>query len=145
MIDYLARALGVWFLGFFPLAEIYIAVPAGVAAGLDNVSIIFWAVFGNITPILLITGLYDTIRRNDRIAAWLDGLISEKAQARVNQYGIWFVLLATPWTGVWVMSVTAKCLGMESRRYVIAASLSVLIYAVVTLALVRLGLAAFLQ
>jgi uncharacterized membrane protein len=145
MIEYLTRAIGVWFLGFFPLAEIYIAVPAGVAAGLDNVSVLFWSVFGNFVPVLLITGLYETLTRNERLRTWLDGLLSEKAEGRINQYGIWFVLVATPFIGVWVMSVTAKFLGMDSRRYVIAAFVSILVYAVGILVLIRLGLAAFLQ
>jgi uncharacterized membrane protein len=141
MIDYLTRSLGVWFLGFFPLAEIYIAVPAG----LDNASIIFWSVFGNFVPVLLITGLYETLTRNERLRTWLDGLLSEKAQGRIHRYGVWFVLVATPFIGVWAMSVTAKALGMDSRRYVIAAFLSILIYATATLVLIRLGLAALLQ
>lgn len=145
MTDYLARALGVWFLGFFPLAEIYIAVPAGVAAGLDNGSILFWSVFGNFVPVLLITGVYETLARHERLRLWLDGLLSEKTQARINRYGIWFVLVATPFAGVWVMSVTAKFLGMDSKRYILAAFFSILFYAVGTLVLIRLGLAAFLE
>lgn len=40
MLEYLARAAAAWFVGFFPLAEIYVAVPAAMAAGLDDVSVV---------------------------------------------------------------------------------------------------------
>jgi hypothetical protein len=38
MLDYAAKAATAWFVGFFPLFEIYLAVPAAVAMGLDYVS-----------------------------------------------------------------------------------------------------------
>ena len=43
MWDYIALAFGAWFAGFFPLAEIYVAVPLALASGLDGVSTVFWA------------------------------------------------------------------------------------------------------
>lgn len=143
MSEYWLKALSAWFLGFFPLAEIIIAVPASMATGLDNASVLFWTVLGNFTPVVLIVVFYDLLIRNERIAAWFDRLLSEKARARINQYGIWFVLVATPWVGVWAMSVTAKVLGMESKRYMIAAFISISVYAVGILVLIRAGLATF--
>lgn len=141
--EYWLKALSAWFLGFFPLAEIIIAVPASMATGLDDASVLFWTVLGNFTPVVLIVFFYDMLVRNERIAAWFDRLLSEKARVRVNQYGIWFVLVATPWIGVWAMSVTVKCLGMNSRRFMIAAFVSILVYAVSILLLIRAGLATF--
>ncbi|MEO1165549.1 MAG: hypothetical protein AAFV98_17320 [Chloroflexota bacterium] len=35
MVEYIGKAFSAWFLGFFPLAEIYIAVPGAIALGLD--------------------------------------------------------------------------------------------------------------
>lgn len=143
MSEYWLEALGAWFLGFFPLAEIIVAVPAAMATGLDHTSVLFWTVLGNFTPVVLITALYDVLYRNTRIAAWLDRLLSEKARERVNRYGIWFVLFGTPWTGVWAMSVTAKCLGMDSKRFVLASFVSIVAYAVAILLIVRAGVSLF--
>lgn len=143
MSEYWLKALGAWFLGFFPLTEIVVAVPAAVATGLDSTSVLFWTIFGNFTPVVLIVALYDTLYRNERIARWFDRLLSEKARMRINRYGIWFVLLATPWTGVWAMSVTVKCLGMDSKRYMVASFVSIVAYAVTILLLIRAGLATF--
>jgi len=43
-MDYAWRAATAWFLGFAPVAEIYVAVPAALAMGLDPVSVVAWAV-----------------------------------------------------------------------------------------------------
>lgn len=138
--EYIARAAGAWFLGFFPLAEIYVAVPGAVAAGLDDLSVVFWTVFGNFTPILLINFLYEWLMRFERVRGWFSRLISERVKERVNRWGMWFVLVVTPWVGVWAMAVTAKALGMNSRRFLIAAFVSILIYAVGLLILLRTGI-----
>jgi hypothetical protein len=52
--DYWAKAISVWFIGFFPLAEIYVAVPAGIAMGLDTGSAVLWGSAGNYAPVLLL-------------------------------------------------------------------------------------------
>ena len=143
MIEYLVKAGGAWFLGFFPLAEIYVAVPAAVASGLDNISVVLWTVLGNFTPALLIIGVYSWLAQFERIRTWLEGLVSEKAQTRINRWGIWFVLLGTPWTGIWIMSVTAKALGMNSQRFLLVSFISILVYAIVILWALRAGIATF--
>jgi uncharacterized membrane protein len=143
MLDYVVKAAGAWFVGFFPLAEIYVAVPAAVAAGLDDLSIIVWTVFGNFTPALLIAFLYQGLTRMERLRAWLERLHSEKVKARVDRYGLWFVLLLTPWTGMWVMAVTAKAVGMNTNRFLIASFISILVYAIALLLLLRAGISVF--
>ncbi|TVR20445.1 MAG: hypothetical protein EA396_10690 [Anaerolineaceae bacterium] len=141
-MEYLFRAVGTWFLGFFPLAEIYIAVPAGVASGLDDVSVIFWAVLGNFLPVLLVHYGYAGLIQPSRFGRWLAGRVSDSARERVNRYGVWFVLVFTPWTGVWLMAVTAKLAGMNFTRFMWVAFASILIYAVGIVVLIRAGLMA---
>jgi uncharacterized membrane protein len=138
-MDYILQAASAWFVGFFPLAEIYVAVPYGMAIGLDDVSVIVWTVFGNFTPALLIGALYQQMMRVPRIANWLSRLVSEKAQERVNRWGIWFVLIATTWTGIWAMALTAKILGMKSSRFLPAAFISILVVALLTMAGIQAG------
>ncbi|MEQ8672622.1 MAG: small multi-drug export protein [Aggregatilineales bacterium] len=141
MLDYLVIAFGAWFLGFFPLAEIYVAVPAAVATGMDDISVIFWTVLGNFTPVLVITLFYGWLMRNERIKGWLTRFASEKVRTRVDRYGVLFVLLVTPWTGIWVMTVTARALGMNQTRFMLAAFVSIFSYAVIVLVLIRAGVA----
>lgn len=142
-MEYLLKAGSAWFVGFFPLAEIYIAVPSAVALGLDDVSVILWTVLGNFTPALFINFLYQQIMRIPRVASWLKRLISEKVQAQINRFGMWFVLLATPWTGIWAMAVAAKILRIRTGQFLLAAFVSILVYAVVILVLIRAGVATF--
>lgn len=142
-LDYLARALGAWFVGFFPLAEIYVAIPAAIAAGLDSASVVFWSVFGNYTPVLLIHYGYEQLTRWQRVRRWLDRLYSEKLKTRIERYEIGFVLLMTPWTGVWVMAVTAKILRVRVPHFFAASFVSILVYAIVLVILINAGIDLF--
>jgi uncharacterized membrane protein len=141
-MDYLGRALGAWFVGFFPLAEIYVAVPAALATGLDSISTVFWTVFGNFTPVLLVHLFYDQLMRVERIRNWMSRLVSDKLRDRLNRYGTPFVLLMTPWTGVWVMAVTVKVLGISSRKFLPTALISITVCAIALVALIQLGVTA---
>ncbi|NOG50339.1 MAG: small multi-drug export protein [Chloroflexi bacterium] len=85
-------------------------MPLAMASGLDAVSAFFWSVLGNATPILLVHFAYDRAMRSDRLKSWMHRLVSDRATARFNRWGLWFVLIATPWTGVWVMAATSKVL-----------------------------------
>lgn len=138
-MEYVSAALGVWFLGFVPVGELLIAVPAALASGLDDVSAIFWTVFGNLTPLLIIHFGFEGLMRVDRIHGWLTKLVSDKAKARFDKWGIYFILLATPWTGVWAMGVTAKALRIEPRRFILAACSSIFLYALGMVILLRFG------
>ncbi|MCU0466843.1 MAG: small multi-drug export protein [Anaerolineae bacterium] len=140
--DYAARAFTAWFTGFFPLAEIYVAVPAAVAIGLDDLSVLFWTVTGNFTPIVLIHYGYEAMMKNERLRGWLQKLVSEKVKTQFDRWGTWFVLLVTPWTGVWVMGVTAKALGIPAGRLMWASLVSITVYAAVILWGLRAGAAA---
>ncbi len=139
MVDYLVKSLSVWFMGFFPMAEIYVAIPAGMALGLGTSSVIFWAVFGNFLPVLLIHYAYDHLQHFPRINEWMVWMASEKAQARMNRWGVWAVLLLTPVTGVWIMAVTAKALGMRGDRLLLASFFSIMVYALGIIVLIGLG------
>lgn len=143
MLEYLAQAFSAWFVGFFPLAEIYVAIPAAIALGLDDFSVIFWGVLGNFTPALLVNFLYEQLIRIERVNKWMRRMISEQAEERINRWGFWFVLLATPWTGIWIMAVTAKALKMERSRFLIAAFISILVYAIAILLTIRFGMDVF--
>lgn len=136
---YWVRAAGTWFTGFFPLAEIYVAVPVGIATGLDPVSVVFWAVLGNFMPVPLIHYGYEHLLRWAWLRNWLARIQSESLQASVNRYGYWFVLVITPWTGVWVMAVAAKALRLRAPVLFWATFKSIVLYAVAIAALIYAG------
>jgi len=142
-MDYIFQAVSSWFVGFFPLAEIYVAIPYAMALGLDDISVIVWCVLGNFTPALLINTIYERLMKIPRINKWFNSLISEKVQDRMNKWGIWFVLFGTPWTGIWIMAVTAKALGMNTKRFLIPAFISILAYAIIIVIVLRAGIATF--
>jgi uncharacterized membrane protein len=139
-MEYWAQAFSVWFLGFFPLAEIYVAVPAGIAMGLDLYSTVFWSVTGNYAPILLLHFGLNALMRMEGFGRWLQRIASPKAKERMDRHGFWFVLVITPWIGVWIMAATVKLLGMRERPFLIASFLSILVYAIVIGVLVDAGI-----
>ena len=143
MLDYLYKAFAVWFTGFFPLFEIYVAVPLGLAIGLDPVSVIFFAVAGNTTPIILIEYGYTWLTKFERINSWLNKLTSEKVSRNVNKYGFWYILVITPWVGVWAMGVASKIFQMKSRVFIWGSFISIVTYAVAIVVLIQLGVNLF--
>lgn len=145
MLDYAARAATVWFVGFFPLFEIYVAVPLAVGMGLDFVSAVFWSVTGNFTPVLLVHFGYDALMRIPRVNAWLGRLTSERLQRWLNRYGTWALLVVTPWTGVWVMTATVRVLGMSPARVLTFSFVSIAVYAIGIAALLYAGVDLFSQ
>ena len=139
MVEYVGKAVTVWFMGFVPVSEIIIAVPAGIALGLGYVSVVIWAVFGNFLPVLLISYGYEHLQKIERVRGWLAYITSEKAKQWINQYGSWAIIIVTPWVGVWAMTVVAKTLGMSSQRLIAAAFASITLYAVGISLLIAMG------
>lgn len=139
MLDYLAKAASAWFLGFFPFFEIYVAVPAALALGLDYASAVIWPVLGNFTPVLLIVFGYRQLMRIERVKRWLEGRTSPRFEELVNRYGAPFILLITPWIGVWLVAATARALGMARRPLLIYSFVSIVLYAVLIAAGIGLG------
>lgn len=143
MIEYIGKAALAWLVGFAPFLEIYLAVPAAIASGLDYFSAVLWPVLGNFTPVLLIAFVHDRLMKVERVKRWLTGKRSERFQRWLDRYGGWAIILITPWVGIWVVAATAQVLGMK-RGVLIGFSLaSIVLYAVLIAAAVALGIEAF--
>lgn len=138
--QYAGKAAAAWFFGFVPAMEVLLAIPAALALGLDPFSAAGWSIFGNLVPVLLITGLYDRLVQVPWLARWMNKLYSRRLERFMNERGAWFLLLVTPWIGVWAASVTAKVLQMQSRRVVLFSSISVIAYGVVLTLLLMMGI-----
>jgi hypothetical protein len=143
MLEYLISAVSVWIIGFFPWAEIYVAVPAGIGLGLDLYSVIFWSVFGNYLPAVLIAKSFDRIKLIPGIGTRLQRFASPRAKAQIEKNGTWATLVLTPWLGVWAMAVTVKMFGMKTGTFLWASFVSILLYAVALAALIHLGIDVF--
>ena len=139
-VEYIAAAALAWLVGFLPLFEIYVAIPVGLAAGLDPVSATVWSAFGNIVPLWLVDLGYERLRRVERIDHYLAKLRRERVERILDRWGFIAVFVATPLLGVWTMALAAKGLGMASRPFLVAASISVGVYAVIITASITLGL-----
>ncbi|NMG22485.1 hypothetical protein [Brasilonema bromeliae] len=140
MMDYISKAFLVWFLGFFPASEIFVAVPSGIALGLDYCSTVVWSVTGSYIAILLIHYGYEFFSQIPQVKTWLDHFSSQRFKNWIDIYGIGFVLLITPLLGVWVMSVTMKVFKMDSGRFLVYSFISVVISAVALTALTYTGI-----
>lgn len=138
-MEYLAKSFSVWFVGFFPLAEIYIAVPAGLALQLDPVSVVCWSVLGNYLPIVLVHIAYERLRARPAIGAVLDRCVRPRLKETLDRYGVWFLVIATPWIGVWIVAATMKALGVDGRLLLSSTFASVLGYATVLTVVLELG------
>jgi uncharacterized membrane protein len=145
MWDYWLTAMGAWLVSFMPFSGIHIAIPVALAAGLDKVSAMFWAVFGNYTPLVLIHVAYERLEKVEKLARWMRRFVSEKYKAQLDRYGPWFVLLTTPWLGVWTLGITTKAFGMEGRPLLIFGLISLVLYAVVIAYMAEMGIEWFWQ
>jgi uncharacterized membrane protein len=145
LINYIAAAALAWFIGFAPLFEIYVAIPVGLAAGLDPVSATVWSALGNIVPLFVIDLGYERLRRIERVDRWLAKMRRERVERWLDRYGVVLVFIATPLLGVWTMALAAKGLGMASRPFLIASVVSVFVYAALITTAILLGIDLFVE
>ena len=139
-VEYIAAAALAWLVGFLPLFEIYVAIPVGLAAGLDPISATFWSAFGNIVPLWLVDLGYERLRQIERVDRYLSVLRRERVERALDRWGWFAVILATPLLGVWTMALAAKGLGMSTRPFLLASTVSVAFYAVLITVSIQLGL-----
>ena len=140
VLAYLGKAATTWFIGFFPAFEIYVAVPAGLAMGLDPVSATVWSVVGNFSVVPLMIFLHDRLMRIDRLRMWIEKRSTDAWQARAERYGPWFVLIFTPILGVWIMTVVAQAAGVRRGPLMVYSLISISFFAIVIVVTIQLGL-----
>lgn len=140
MIDYFLKGLTVFFIGFFPNAEIYIAIPTGLAMELDIVSTVIWGIMGNFIPIPFVHYSYEQLFKIPRLAKWLNRLASERVRIKVENGGFWFYLFMTPIIGTWTMGLVLKMLQIHPQKFFVPTFLSVTISALLIAILLALGI-----
>lgn len=140
MLDYLLKAVFAYCMGIVPYFEIYVAVPASIGTGLDPVSAVIWAGFGNFTAVPLIVLFHKQLCKIPKVGDWLINLPEGRHKKSIDKYGNFFILFTTPLMGIWVVAAAAKAVGFQELRLYITSALSILIYGTLTAVLTMLGI-----
>ena len=127
-----------------PVLEIRVAIPVGIAQGLDP-----WLAFavgfvGNMLPIpfliLLTRQVIELLKKHNilvKFTSWLEDKGSKGAE-KVKRYSFWglFILVAIPLpgTGAWTGALAASLLDMRLKRALPAIALGVIAAGLIVLA-----------
>ncbi|TFJ91501.1 small multi-drug export protein [Lentibacillus salicampi] len=143
MTEYIVMAATAWFMGFFPLFEIYLAVPAAMGIGMNLVSAVWWAWLGNFIVIPFVSYAYDWLMRFQKINRYFTKLAQSKASAKIQKRGVMFVLLSTPLLGSWAVAVSGKLAGIEKKTLFTTSAISIAVYGSIIGVLTQLGIDSF--
>ncbi len=138
----MTKALATWSVGFFPYAEVYAAVAAGMTMKLDAVSSVVWAVFGNFIPIPLLLWGYSHLMRIPQLRSWLLRIEKQggrKVKHAFDRYGVWFLILMTPILGSWTIAVVTPIIGINPRRILFFSFIGITLYGIGTAVAIASG------
>lgn len=144
--QYMTKALATWSVGFFPYAEVYTAVAAGMAMKLDAVSSVIWGVFGNFTPVPLMLWSYGRLMRIPQLRAWLlrmEKRGGQRVKRAFDRYGGWFLILMTPILGSWTIAVVTPIIGIHPKRILLFSLIGITLYGVLTAVVIASGVSWF--
>lgn len=143
MFDYIWLAVTAWFMGFFPLFEIYLAVPTTMGLGLDIVSAVFWSWLGNFIVIPFIFYFYEWLTKFHKINKYFTKLENSKTSKKLRKGGFIVVLIGTPVFGSWTIGVAGRIIGMHRKRLFLSSAISIAVYGFLIAILTQLGIDAF--
>ncbi|WP_167578615.1 small multi-drug export protein [Jeotgalibacillus proteolyticus] len=139
IIAYLSLCFSAWLMGFLPMLEIYVALPASMLMGLDPMSCVFWTALGNFMPIPIILYFYDTLRKWKKASRLLNKMENHRFNRTLIQHGAWMVLLATPIIGSWTVGILGRSLGMSKTKLFVVSLCSICMYSVILVIITMLG------
>ena len=140
LLNYIFGASTAWFIGFFPLFEIYIAVPAGIAAGLPWFDAFLWATLGNWMVIPFIDLCYDWLMRFDFMKNLNEKSLSKKWEGRIESHGAWLIIFLTPLAGVWAIGLIAKALKYKRIELWLYTGISISVTGLIIAILTNMGI-----
>ncbi len=132
MLDWLTgtvsgKMIATFFLSMFPVGELRIGLPYGIALGLEYPLALMAALLGNMIPVPFIIRYIEKVflwmRRHmprlDRFITNLETKANFKGET-VQKYGpaglLLFVAIPLPGTGAWTGALIAALLGMKTER-----------------------------
>lgn len=127
-------------MGFFPLFEIYLAIPSTMALGLDMVSSVVWSGFGTFIAIPFIVYFFEFLSRIKCVKKFFFKLSQSKYSEKIRKRGFLFILVATPLIGTWTIGVIGKLVDLEKRPLFIASAVSIAVYGIIIGVLTQLGI-----
>ena len=143
MKEYLWLSLIAWFMGFFPLFEIYVAIPSSMALVLDMLSAVLWACLGNFIAIPVIVYFYDSLSRINKVNTYFQKLSGSRFSGKVRNGSMLFILIGTPIVGSWAIGVLGKVIGLDKKRLFLYSGLSIGVYGILIGMLTKLGIDTF--
>ncbi|SDN75503.1 Putative small multi-drug export protein [Tenuibacillus multivorans] len=143
MMEYIWLCFMAWFIGFFPMFEIYIAIPATMAVGLDGFSSVLWSCVGNFMAIPLIVFFYDKLSRFERINKFLLKTSVSRFSHKIRKGSFGFILLTTPIVGSWTIGVLCKLIGLSKKKIFTSSAISIALYGLIIGILTKLGIDSF--
>ncbi len=135
-----AKIITVALISLSPVGEELIAIPVGVALGLPVFLAAGVAAAANFLPVPALFFIFSRGNRYPKLRDWLMRRRNERVQRWMDKYGIFGLFVLTPWTGVYAATVTCELLGMKRARISGAIAASLVFYAVITAAIITLGL-----
>lgn len=114
-----------------PVGEALVAIPLGIALGLNASVVAVVVVAFNLLPVLVITYLFKKIESGTTVLHWLIRFRSARVRRLLDRFGLPVVVLATPWLGVYGVAVTLEMAGMSRRRIISSVLVSLVVYAVI--------------
>ena len=135
------RAATVVGIGAFPLAEGNVAVPVGLALGMNAGTAVGLSVLGTTTQTLLVRGFAGWLLALPRVASWWERRMAART-ARIFARGgaTWVILVGIPWLGGVPTALGAQLAGIRPGRYARWAISGLVLHAGVLALLIRLGL-----
>ena len=125
-----------------PVGEELVSIPLGVGLGLEPALVAVVSVVFNMLPALVISALFRRAEQGTGVlrmtlrmgpapvrsaVRWMLRRRSQRLLRALDRWGVWGVLIVTPWAGVYVTTPTLEAAGMRRGRLLtsIAASLTV--------------------
>lgn len=134
------RAASVFGLGFLPVAEGNVAVPVGLALGLNSFAAVCLSVLGTTTQTLLTRALAHWLFTLPRVAGWWERRMAARSQRLFARRGVhWVILVGIPWLGGVPTALGAQLAGIGPVRYACWAISGLVLHAGTLALLIRLG------
>jgi uncharacterized membrane protein len=127
-----------------PIGEILVAIPVGIALGLDPFIAWLVSIPSNMAPSAAILGLFEWfIRRFPRFSHYFGGRGSRFIAMLGSKRLSLVLMVATPFAGVYAVSLASGFLGVGKRFSFVCQLLGVSFFGFVEAFLIRLGFSAF--
>ena len=129
-----------------PIGEELVSIPLGVGLGLDPALVAVVSVVFNMLPALVISVLFRRAEQGTGVlrvmlrmrpdpvrsaVRWMLRRRSQRLLQALDRWGVWGVLIVTPWAGVYVTTLTLEVAGMRRGRLLASIAASLIIHAAI--------------